>query len=73
MESRVARLEGAVEHIERDIAEIKGDLRAFAGETRAEFGKVRGEMETNFRVLFGALIAVALGLAALMARGFGWL
>lgn len=30
-------------------------------------------MERDFRILFGALIAVTLGLAGLMARGFGWL
>mgnify|MGYP000722284598 FL=1 len=28
---------------------------------------------TDFRLIFGAIITVALGLAALMAKGFGWL
>jgi len=30
-------------------------------------------MQTDFRLLFGAIIAVTLGLAALMAKGFHWL
>jgi hypothetical protein len=34
---------------------------------------IRDAARTDFRLLFGALIGVALGLAGLMARGFGWL
>lgn len=34
---------------------------------------LRDRMERDFRVLFGALIAVTLGLAGLMAKGFHWL
>jgi hypothetical protein len=30
-------------------------------------------MNTDFRVLFGALIAIAVGLAGIMAKGFHWL
>ena len=39
----------------------------------AEFKAVRGEMKTDFRLVFGALIVVAIGLASLIARSFGWL
>jgi hypothetical protein len=62
MEPRVAKLEAAVEHIQSDIADIKGDVRA-----------LRGDARTDFRLLFGAIIVVALGLAGLMAKGFHWL
>lgn len=62
MEARVAKLEAAVEHIQRDIADLKGDVRA-----------IRSEARTDFRLLFAALIATALGLAGIMAKGFGWL
>ena len=62
MEARVAKLESAVEHIQRDLGEIKIDIR-----------EVKGEARSDFRLLFGALIFVALGLAGLMARGFNWL
>lgn len=62
MEARVARLEASVSHIESDVSEIKSDLR-----------EIRKEARTDFRIMFGALITATLGLAALMARGFGWL
>ena len=62
MAVRVARLESTVEHIQRDIKEIKEDIREF-----------RKDMRVDFRVLFGALIATALSLAGVMAKGFHWL
>ncbi len=34
---------------------------------------LRSEARTDFRLLFGALIAVALGLAGMMAHGFRWI
>jgi hypothetical protein len=59
---RIAKLEAATEHIGRDVAELKADVR-----------ELRRDMRTDFRLLFAALIAVALGLASLMSKGFGWL
>ncbi|GAA3682063.1 MAG: hypothetical protein ABF636_11435 [Acetobacter sp.] len=35
--------------------------------------KIDERHDRDFRVIFGALIAVALGLAGLMAKGFHWL
>jgi hypothetical protein len=62
MEPRVAKLEAAVEHIQRDTTDIKTDMRT-----------LRDNARTDFRLLFSAIIVVALGLAGLMARGFHWL
>lgn len=62
VEARIARLESDVAHIQRDISEMKVDIR-----------EVKRDQRSDFRLLFGALIAVALGLAGLMAKGFGWL
>ncbi|MDP2358680.1 MAG: hypothetical protein Q8M31_21855 [Beijerinckiaceae bacterium] len=45
-----------------DIAEVKEDGRDH-----------RKATDRGFRILFGALIVAALGLAGLMAKGFGWL
>lgn len=59
MELRVARLEVRIEHIERDIAEIKTDIRSLR--------------QTELRLVWGTIIASNLGLAGLMAKGFGWL
>lgn len=87
MEARVAKLEAAVEHIQRDLADVKADLRAFKGEVgafrtdvradfkevREEFKSVRSQARTDFLILAGMIIAVALGLAGLMAKGFKWL
>ncbi len=62
MEARIARLESDMSHVKSDISEIKADFREF-----------RKDARTDFRLTFGALIAVALGLAGLMAKGFGWI
>ncbi|MDJ0087675.1 hypothetical protein [Pantoea allii] len=61
MQSRVAKLEADVEHIKNSIKDIKDDVR-----------EMKRDARTDFRLLFGALIAVALGLAGLMAKGFHW-
>jgi hypothetical protein len=61
MEARVAKLEAHIEHIQSDINEIKSDVR-----------EIKRDARTDFRLLFGALIFVALGLAGLMAKGFHW-
>lgn len=84
MEVRMAKLEAHVEHIQSDISEIRADLRDFRKETREDFVNLRKEMHdnfasvrkdarTDFRMLFGALIFAVLGLAGIMAKGFGWL
>lgn len=62
LEARVAKLEASVGYIEREITDLKTEVRG-----------LRNEARTDFRLLFGALIAVALGLAGLLAKGFGWL
>lgn len=65
MEARIAKLESSVEFMQRDIGEVKTDLK----EIRRDITSVR---TTDFRLLFGAIIAVAIGLAGIMAKGFGW-
>ena len=68
METRVSKLETAVEHVQAGLADIKATLRIHD----AKFDSLRDRMERDFRLLFGALIAVTLGLAGLMAKGFQW-
>ena len=51
--------EATTEHMLRDIAELNADVRAIR--------------TTDSRLLFGATIVVALGLATLIARGFHWI
>ncbi|MEM5788708.1 MAG: hypothetical protein AAGU11_15465 [Syntrophobacteraceae bacterium] len=62
MEARIAKLEASVGHIERDISEMKADIR-----------DIKKEAKNDFKLLFAAIIFVALGLAGLMAKGFHWL
>jgi hypothetical protein len=59
MQARFARLEAVVEHMNGDLADLKRDVRDIR--------------TTDFRLIFGAIIGVALGLAALMSKGFHWL
>ena len=61
MEAKVLKLENAVEYMQRDISEIKMDIR-----------EIQKDFRTDFRLLFGAIIAVALGLTGLIAKGFHW-
>ena len=61
-EARIAKLESDVGHIQSDIGDIKTDIR-----------EIKNDQKTDFRVLFGAIIIATLGLAGLMAKGFGWL
>ena len=62
MEPRVAKLEASVGHIEKDVSDIKTDLR-----------DIRRDVREDFRIVWGGLIALGLGLAGLMAKGFHWL
>ncbi|KKJ78813.1 hypothetical protein WH95_00605 [Kiloniella litopenaei] len=62
MEARVAKLEAAVEHIHKDTSDIKTDLRDY-----------RKEQRSDFRLGVGITITATLGLAGLLAKGFGWL
>lgn len=62
MHARIAKLESDVSHMQADIREIKEDLK-----------EIKSDAKVDFRLLFGALIVSAIGLAGLMARGFGWL
>ncbi|EET3689555.1 hypothetical protein FI740_003172 [Escherichia coli] len=66
LDSRVARMESDISYIKRDIEELKSDLK----DVRDDIDKIR---TTDFRLMFGALIATTLGLAGLMARGFHWI
>jgi hypothetical protein len=61
LEARVARLEAGIE-FQRNIAEIKTELQI-----------IRANARSDFRLIFAALIAVAFGLAWLLAKGFHWL
>ncbi|WP_058912873.1 hypothetical protein [Entomohabitans teleogrylli] len=61
-DSRLSRIEADIDHVKSMLRDIKDDAR-----------EVRQDMRSDFKLLFGALIAAVLGLAGIMAHGFGWL
>ncbi|HCR58915.1 MAG TPA: hypothetical protein DIW62_14810 [Raoultella sp.] len=65
----MGRMESDISYIKRDINDVKDDIK----DVRNDIKDIRKDMKGDFRLTFGALIAVALGLAGLMARGFGWI
>jgi len=83
MEARVAALEEIASATKATLAELKSgqdrlrdDLKAAQDSIRTELRTgldgARDRQERDFRLTFGALIGVALGLAAIMAKGFKW-
>ena len=66
METRVAKLEVTSTYIERDIKTLVDDVRA----VRNDITAIR---TTDFRIMYGTIIAAVVGLTGVMAKGFGWL
>ncbi len=62
MEMRVAKLESHLEYIHRDLGVVATDVK-----------EIRKDRREDFRIIFGALVVVALGTAGIMAKGLGWL
>ncbi|MFL1464139.1 hypothetical protein ACI6QG_18150 [Roseococcus sp. DSY-14] len=58
---RVAVLEQIARSTDATLKELKDGAR-----------DLRDKQDRDFRILFGAIIASALGLAGLMAKGFRW-
>jgi len=61
MEARIAVLEEIAVSTRATLKDLRDDLRT-----------VRDRQEADFRILFAALIGLALGMAGLMAKGFHW-
>jgi len=62
VEARLAVLEQIAASTKEILIEMKADIR-----------ELRQDQKSDFRITFGALITVAIGLAGLMAHGFKWL
>lgn len=79
MEARIAVLEEIAAATRQSVAEQRADTNRRFDEVNRRFDAVdrrfdamREAMERDFRIVFGAIITVALGLAALLAKGFHW-
>ena len=69
LEGSVLRMAQSVGKLEADVAHVQKDI----GTMKTDIGQIRERQDRDFRLLFGAVITVALGLGGLMAKGFGWL
>jgi len=69
MEARLAVLEQIAASTKDVLSELRTDIR----ELRTDMRDLRQDQKSDFRLTFGALITVAIGLAGLMAHGFKWL
>src|SRR5438132_575093 len=61
LEARVTRLETVIE-FQRNLAEMKAELET-----------MRADARSYFWIILSALIVIALGLAWLLTKAFGWL
>ena len=66
LNSRVARLEAGMDYLRQDVRDMKRELRG-------DIVTLSDKQEKDFRLLFAMNAATTLGLAGLMAKGFGWL
>ena len=76
MEARILNLESAALRVAQSIGKLEADvshLQKDFGEMKVDVSQIRERQDRDFRILFGSLITVALGLGGLMAKGFGWL
>lgn len=62
IDNRLVRVEVTAEHVKEDLRDLRVEVRG-----------VRDQARVDFRLLFGALISLALGMAALLAKGFHWI
>jgi hypothetical protein len=79
MDARIAVLEEIAAATKDGIADLRQEGRdtnvridALRDDMDRRFDAMRSAQERDFRIMFSALITTALGLAALMAKGFHW-
>ena len=80
MEARIARLESDVAHLRSDMADVKNDLRtlrdrvdALSADLNSKFTILKDEIHSAKIWALLLYFALAAGMYATMARGFGWL
>lgn len=75
MEMRIDRLDSCFASLARGQGRIESDvahLRERLAGVERDVKQLAQHQERDFRVLFGALMTVAVGLATRAAKGFGW-
>ncbi|HBW7857875.1 hypothetical protein FKL60_17430 [Klebsiella pneumoniae] len=64
IDGRMGRMESDISYTKRDISDIKSDIK----ELRNDIKDIRKDMRKDLILVFGAFV----GLASMMAKGFGW-
>lgn len=75
VDDRLARIDNGLSRVETQLAVVDTKITVLeATTTRLDAAVVRLESNSriDFRLTFGAIIATALGLAGMMAKGFHW-
>lgn len=72
LEARVTIMEDRFDRFIEEMREFRLEMREFQHETRREFHAIRQKMDTDFRILFGAIIASDVALAGLIAHVARW-
>jgi len=68
-----SEIRSEVRDIRSEMGQLRSDMGQLRSDTHSELGKLRDVHERDFRILFGAIIVVAIGIASIMAKAFGWL
>jgi len=67
--SEIKDVRSEIKDVRSEIKDVRGEIK----DVRDEIRDVRKDMRSDFRLMFSALIMVALGLSSIMAKGFHWL
>ena len=73
MKETEARLTVEIEKIRGETEKVRGEVKETEARLRTEIEKVRGEVEKVKYDLLKWQFAIAFALAAIMAKGFGWI
>ncbi|AGH17431.1 hypothetical protein Q7M76_05590 (plasmid) [Candidatus Liberibacter asiaticus] len=68
-----ARFDFLIDKMDKESKRVDARFEFLIDKMDKESKRVDARMERDFRLTFGALIALALGLATMMAKGFHWL
>jgi len=73
VETRLSELRQDIVALRSETSNGFNDMRKSFDRVDEKFDRVNDKQERDFRILFGAIIFVALGLAGLLARSFAWI
>jgi len=81
MEARVAKLEATTAHIQSDVNDLKTEVRGLRADLKSEVTSLRADLKNevtnlrsefraDFRMLFGAVLTVVIGMVGMLVKIF---